>query len=128
MGDRHLKFHETRDNLPGLVDRLVGQFDDVERIRALAHVRRLGVGGLLEGTPQVQRDRLQPSTTGLTQLVATNLTGHPSVIVPHGFREDGTPVSLSFLGRLYGEADMLRVAAAYQGVTDFHLRRPPSFA
>ncbi len=65
---------------------------------------------------------------GLTQLVATNLTGHPSVIVPHGFREDGTPVSLSFLGRLYGEADMLRVAAAYQTATDFHTRRPPTFA
>ena len=54
---------------PGLVDRLVGQFDDVERIRALAHVRRLGVGGLLVGTAEVERDRLQPSTTGLTQLV-----------------------------------------------------------
>ncbi|HEY0777924.1 MAG TPA: amidase [Gemmatirosa sp.] len=65
---------------------------------------------------------------GLTQLIATNLTGHPSVIVPHGFRDDGTPVSLSFLGRLYGEADMLRVAAAYQGATDFHTRRPPTFA
>ena len=65
---------------------------------------------------------------GLTQLVATNLTGHPSVIVPHGFRDDGTPVSLTFLGRLYGEADMLRVAAAYQGATDFHTRRPPALA
>ena len=67
-------------------------------------------------------------TAGLTQLVATNLTGHPSVIVPHGFRDDGTPVSLSFIGRLFGEADMLRVAAAYQGVTDFHTRRPPALA
>ena len=65
---------------------------------------------------------------GLTQLVATNLTGHPSVILPHGFRNDGTPVSLSFIGRLFGEADLLRVAAAYQSVTDFHTRRPPALA
>lgn len=65
---------------------------------------------------------------GLSQLVATNLTGHPAVIVPHGFRDDGTPVSITFLGRLFGEADALRVAAAYQGATDFHTRRPPAFA
>ncbi|GJG86647.1 amidase [Gemmatimonadetes bacterium T265] len=65
---------------------------------------------------------------GFTQLVATNLTGHPAVVVPSGFRDDGTPVSITFLGRLFGEADALRVAAAYQGATDFHTRRPPAFA
>ncbi len=64
---------------------------------------------------------------GLNQLVATNLTGHPAVILPHGFRDDGTPVSLTFLGRLYGEADLLRVAAAYQGATAFNTRHPPAF-
>ena len=70
-----------------------------------------------------------PTTAaGLTQLVATNLTGHPAVILPHGFRDDGAPVSLTFLGRLYGEGAMLRVAHAYQEATDFHHRRPPRFA
>ncbi len=66
------------------------------------------------------------SAFGFGQLVATNLTGHPAVILPHGFRDDGTPVSLTFLGALYGEDKLLRVAAAYQEHTDFHLRRPPS--
>lgn len=47
---------------------------------------------------------------------------------PHGFRDDGTPVSLSFIGRLYGEAETLAVAKAYQDATDFHTRRPPRFA
>lgn len=65
---------------------------------------------------------------GLTQLIATNLTGHPAVILPNGFREDGTPVSITFLSRLFGEADLLRVAAAYQGVTSFHTQHPPAFA
>ncbi|MBN1209901.1 MAG: hypothetical protein JXB05_33935 [Myxococcaceae bacterium] len=36
------------------------------------------------------------------QVLLTNLTGHPAVIVPSGFRENGTPVSLTFLGRLFG--------------------------
>ncbi len=58
----------------------------------------------------------------------TNLTGHPALVVPNGFNPDGTPVSLSFIGRLFGEADLLTVGEAYQAATDFHLRRPQKFA
>ena len=60
----------------------------------------------------------------LSQLVATNLTGHPAVIVPNGFRDDGTPVSLTFLGGLFEEAEVLAVARAYQEATGFHLKHP----
>ncbi len=63
-----------------------------------------------------------PTTSA--QLIATNLTGHPAVILPHGFRDDGTPASITFLGNLYGEAGMLAVARVYQEATDFHLKRP----
>jgi Asp-tRNA(Asn)/Glu-tRNA(Gln) amidotransferase A subunit family amidase len=62
--------------------------------------------------------------SGLSQLVATNLTGHPAVILPHGFREDGTPVSLTFLGKLFGERELLAAAHAFQSATDWHLRHP----
>ncbi|MGA1417321.1 MAG: amidase [Gemmatimonadaceae bacterium] len=64
-----------------------------------------------------------PTNAG-AQLTATNLTGHPAVILPHGFREDGTPVSLTFLGHLFGEEAMLRVAHAYQRATGHHTRHP----
>ena len=57
-------------------------------------------------------------------LLVTNLTGHPAVVVPDGFDDRGNPVSISFIGSLYGEADALRVAKAYQDATDFHLRHP----
>lgn len=58
----------------------------------------------------------------------TNLTGHPAVAVPSGFRDDGTPTSISFVGDLYREAEMLAVAKAYQDATGHHLRHPPRFA
>ncbi len=59
------------------------------------------------------------------QLTITNLTGHPAVILPNGFRAgDGTPTSLTFLGQLFGEAKLCRVAKAYQDATDFHLKYP----
>jgi Asp-tRNA(Asn)/Glu-tRNA(Gln) amidotransferase A subunit family amidase len=64
------------------------------------------------------------SAINLTQLVATNLTGHPAVIVPNGFRDDGTPVSLTFLAGLFEEGKALAVARAYQEATGFHLKRP----
>lgn len=64
------------------------------------------------------------SAANLTQLVATNLTGHPAVIVPNGFRDDGTPVSLTFLGGLFEEAKLLAVAHAFQKATGFHLVHP----
>jgi Asp-tRNA(Asn)/Glu-tRNA(Gln) amidotransferase A subunit family amidase len=61
-------------------------------------------------------------------LLMTNLTGHPAAVVPNGFTDEGTPVSISFIGRLWGDADCLRVAKAFQDVTDFHARVPPLFA
>jgi Asp-tRNA(Asn)/Glu-tRNA(Gln) amidotransferase A subunit family amidase len=64
------------------------------------------------------------SATNLLQLVATNLTGHPAVILPNGFRDDGTPVSLTFLGGLFEEGKVLAVARAYQEATGFHLKYP----
>ena len=67
------------------------------------------------------------SAANLPQLVATNLTGHPAVIVPNGFRDDGTPVSLTFLGPLFGEGKLLALANAYQQATGFQTRRPPGF-
>ncbi|MEO5589531.1 MAG: amidase [Gemmatimonadaceae bacterium] len=64
------------------------------------------------------------SAANLAQLVATNLTGHPALILPNGFRPDGTPVSLTFLGGLFQEAKLLAVANAYQQATTFHKLHP----
>ena len=70
-------------------------------------------------------DVIVTPTGAANQLIATNLTGHPACILPNGFR-DGTPinVSITFLGALFGEANLLRVAHAYQQATGFHLRHP----
>jgi Asp-tRNA(Asn)/Glu-tRNA(Gln) amidotransferase A subunit family amidase len=66
-----------------------------------------------------------------TALNLTNLTGHPQVSVPAGFRvnerQREVPVSIQFIGRLFGEARMLRVAKAWQDATGHHLRHPAAF-
>jgi len=63
---------------------------------------------------------------GGNNLLLTNLTGHPAVVLPNGHRStDGTPTSITIMGRLHGEAQALTLAHAFQRATDFHLKRPP---
>jgi Asp-tRNA(Asn)/Glu-tRNA(Gln) amidotransferase A subunit family amidase len=69
---------------------------------------------------------LAPSFGG-SNLLLTNLTGHPCVVLPNGFNEKGSPVSISFMGKLFGEAKLLAVAKAYQEATDFHEKHPEDF-
>jgi Asp-tRNA(Asn)/Glu-tRNA(Gln) amidotransferase A subunit family amidase len=57
-------------------------------------------------------------------LLLTNLTGHPCVVLPNGFSKEGTPTSITFVGRLFGEATLLAVAKKYQDATDFHRKHP----
>jgi Asp-tRNA(Asn)/Glu-tRNA(Gln) amidotransferase A subunit family amidase len=54
-----------------------------------------------------------------------NVCGYPAVSVPNGFTADGKPTSITFLGRLYNEADVLALVRAYQeraGWTSKHPR------
>ncbi|MCH8487351.1 MAG: amidase, partial [Candidatus Cyclonatronum sp.] len=69
---------------------------------------------------------LTPSFAG-GNLVITNLTGHPTVVVPNGFTETGMPVSITFNAQLFEEGKLLRVADAWQQATGFHRQYPPAF-
>ena len=60
-------------------------------------------------------------------LLLTNLTGHPCVVLPDGFDKDGDPTSITFIGGLFDEATLLGVARRYQDATEFHLKHPPLF-
>jgi len=111
----------------------------VEYIQA-ARARRMAMDAVAKVFEEF--DVIVAPTQG-RQLVITNLTGHPAVILPNGLRgsdapkpssEDpgdfrnsggpGTPVSLTFLGGLYREAKLLAFARAYQEATGFHLQHP----
>ncbi|HYC28826.1 MAG TPA: amidase family protein, partial [Chitinophagaceae bacterium] len=64
---------------------------------------------------------------GGRQLATTNLTGHPVVVMPIGFNEAGSPLSITLLGNLYDEATILAAAKAYQDKTDFNKKHPALF-
>jgi Asp-tRNA(Asn)/Glu-tRNA(Gln) amidotransferase A subunit family amidase len=65
---------------------------------------------------------------GGDNLLYTNLTGNPCVVLPNGFNDKGSPTSITFMGKLFEEGNVMTVAKAYQDATDFHLKHPPMFA
>ncbi|MEM9930361.1 MAG: amidase [Bacteroidota bacterium] len=60
-------------------------------------------------------------------LFITNLTGHPAISVPNGMNAEGTPTSITFTGKLFGEQAIIDVAAAYQRVTNWVELHPEGF-
>jgi aspartyl-tRNA(Asn)/glutamyl-tRNA(Gln) amidotransferase subunit A len=54
-----------------------------------------------------------------------NLSGLPAVSFPCGFSPDGLPIGLQVAGKPFEEATVLRIAHAYQQLTDWHLRELP---
>ncbi len=61
------------------------------------------------------------------QLVMTNLTGHPCLVLPNGFNENGSPTSITFLANYMDEAALITLGEAYQAATDYDDKHPPMF-
>jgi len=53
-----------------------------------------------------------------------NMTGSPTLTLPGGFSDTGLPIGLQLIAGYLGETTLFRAGAAYQRVTDFHMRHP----
>jgi aspartyl-tRNA(Asn)/glutamyl-tRNA(Gln) amidotransferase subunit A len=53
-----------------------------------------------------------------------NLAGVPGLAFPVGFDGQGLPVGMQLMGPHFGEETLFRLAHAYQGITDWHLKKP----
>src|SRR5579859_466696 len=63
------------------------------------------------------------ATTALLRLTMPfNLAGLPAVSLPCGFTTDGLPIGLQLVGKPFEESMILRIAHAYQQLTDWHRR------
>ncbi|CAM2009481.1 amidase [Acanthopleuribacter pedis] len=69
---------------------------------------------------------ITPSFAG-NNLLLTNLTGHPCVVVPNGFINPKQPYSFTFTGKLHDDAGILRIAKAWQDAGTDHQQHPPQF-
>ena len=69
-------------------------------------------------------ENVRLATTRLVR--ALNLTGLPLLSVPCGLSLEGLPIGLQLIGPLFGEAGLLEIGHAYERVTDWHSKKPPS--
>lgn len=129
-------FLETGEMIPA-VDYIAAQ-----RVRSLMQAawRRMFDGldaviGPAVPSPATRRDQTtvrwpdgseEPVSSVFVRLSApANVIGLPSVAVPCGFTASGLPTSFQVIGRPFQEARILRIARAYERVSDWSQRQPP---
>jgi aspartyl-tRNA(Asn)/glutamyl-tRNA(Gln) amidotransferase subunit A len=118
-GAEYLKGQRLRTPLKNEVDAALARLDVL-----------LAPSTAIEATPVGQNEvrvgsetfPVRPSLIRFTR--PFNLTGHPAASVPCGFTAEGLPMGLQIIGRPFDEATVLRVADAYQRLTEWHTRRP----
>lgn len=98
-------------------------FSQVDLLLAPA---RTTVATPLDQPLDAARSAPPPERPGNTALIpAGNAAGLPAIGFPCGFSDEGLPVGLQLVGPPFSERLLVRVAAAYQQQTGWHLRRPP---
>ncbi|MBX5456678.1 MAG: amidase [Thermogemmatispora sp.] len=73
----------------------------------------------------IEGQREDATTASLRLTLPFNLAGLPAVAFPCGFSQAGLPLSLQAVGNAFDEATVLRIAHAYQQLTDWHRRDIP---
>ena len=69
---------------------------------------------------------IAPSFGG-DQMLMTNLTGHPCLVMPNGINDKGSPASICLLGNLFDKGTLIEVTRHYQLATAFEDKHPPLF-
>jgi aspartyl-tRNA(Asn)/glutamyl-tRNA(Gln) amidotransferase subunit A len=131
---------ETRHNL--LIGERLPAADYVQAQRARSVLQRQaadvmsGVDALVTPSLQITAPRIGQTTVEVGGKVKEinpvfirlsdpfNVTGQPAISVPCGFGGDGLPIGLQIAGPPSGEDMVLRIAAAYESATTWHLQRP----
>lgn len=71
---------------------------------------------IIDGVPK------QATVSLLSLTMPFNLAGLPALSCPCGFTTEGLPVGLQLVGKPFEETTVLRIAHAYQQLTDWHRR------
>ena len=116
----------TRNNITEGLNSWPAAFRQGQFVPAVEYLRANRVRTLMIDEMNKVFDQVDLYVGG-NDLAMTNLTGHPTAVLPNEFvqrRGHRVPGSLSFTGRLFGESALLAVAHAYQQATGFHREHP----
>ena len=113
--EKHYEFLKARDLLLMRLHEVMAK----HHLDAIVHKA-------VEHQPTLIEEGLKPPFRDQTGAIHINtfVVFVPSVAVPSGFTRDGLPAGITFLGRPYDDAAMLRLAYAYEQATR-HRQPPP---
>jgi Asp-tRNA(Asn)/Glu-tRNA(Gln) amidotransferase A subunit family amidase len=112
----------TRQGVTEGLNAWVGTFRSAQFVPAVEYLRANRVRTLMMQEMEQLMGQVDMYVGG-NDLALTNLTGHPTVVIPNGFNGE-QPMSVTFTGQLYGETEILAIAKAFQDATKHHLKRP----
>lgn len=59
-------------------------------------------------------DSIIEEYVGLNSLIIAPFTGQPAFVVPMGFMDGNLPTGIEFLGRMYSEPTLIKLAYSYE--------------
>lgn len=110
-------FEEERRNFTGRMRRLFQEVD------------LLLVPGMGVAPPSIEMLETFATSSEILALMVTptapfNLSGSPTITIPAGFGDAGTPISIQLASAWFDESLMFAAAHALQEVTDYHRHHP----
>jgi Asp-tRNA(Asn)/Glu-tRNA(Gln) amidotransferase A subunit family amidase len=117
----------TRNGVRDGIGRWAATFGAGQYVPAVEYLRANRVRTLVMREMEATMEDIDAYVGG-DDLALTNMTGHPTVVVPDGMRRESPneqPGTVTFTGKLFGESELLALAHAYQQLSGAHLRRPP---
>jgi aspartyl-tRNA(Asn)/glutamyl-tRNA(Gln) amidotransferase subunit A len=78
------------------------------------------------GTVEVAVDgQAEPAGNAITRYTSFfNMTGHPAITLPCGMHSEGLPVAAQFVGKHYGDEELIAAATLIESSYDFKLPLP----
>lgn len=120
--------HLTREGIKEGIGTWPATFQEAQFISAVDYLR----ANRLRSQLMQEMDKIMADLDAIVaggDLVLTNLTGHPQVVMPFGFNtlSNGTqlPKAITFTGKLFGESELLTLCHQFQVKTEYHVKRPP---
>ena len=118
-------YHRAQRARRLLRDQLLGVLDRVDALISPIGPKPAQKISSLNQRFTSKEDVLRVMFGSRSYMSAYALAALPAISIPCGFTDSNLPIGLQIAGRPFEETTVLRISAAFESATEYHLRRPP---